>query len=270
MGAYEYNPLAPMADAGPNQTVDIGDTVTLDGSNSSDPEGETLTYLWTQTGGTIVTLSDATAVQPTFTAPVVVGGLIFQLTVTNTSGLKNTDNVGINVVAITPTVTTAAVSSITSTSASSGGNVTSDSGASVTVRGVCWSTSANPTISNSHTMNGTGTGTFTRNITTLIPGTLYHVRAYATKSQGTAYGSDLTFTTSNASQCPECSIDPVILKSVRFRSGTVCECSAATSITIGPNVIIEDGATVVFKSRKVVVKPGVDIQAGAVVKTKQW
>jgi len=97
--------------------------------------------------------------------------------------------------ATTPTVTTTAVSSITSTTASSGGNVTSDGGTSLTARGVCWSTSANPTTSNSHTSDGDTTGTFTSSITELNPGTTYHVRAYATNSAGTAYGSDLTFAT---------------------------------------------------------------------------
>ena len=95
-----------------------------------------------------------------------------------------------------PTVTTTAASSVTTTSASSGGNITSDGGASVTARGVCWSTSANPTTANSKTTDGTGTDSFTSLITGLSSGTPYHVRAYATNSQGTSYGSDVTFTTS--------------------------------------------------------------------------
>jgi hypothetical protein len=99
MGAYEYNPSAPTADAGPDQTVDAGAPVTLDGSSSFDPESEPLTYLWTQIGGTIVALSDSAAVQPTFTAPMISldGGLIFQLAVINTSDLMNTDWVTVNV-----------------------------------------------------------------------------------------------------------------------------------------------------------------------------
>ena len=94
-----------------------------------------------------------------------------------------------------PTVTTTAVSSTTSNSASSGGNVTSDGGVSVTARGVCWSTSADPTTSDSHTTDGIGTGSFTSSITGLSPNTPYYVRAYATNSVGTGYGSDQTFTT---------------------------------------------------------------------------
>ena len=66
--------------------------------------------------------------------------------------------------------------------------------ATVTARGVCWSTTANPTIANSHTTDGSGTGVFTSNITGLTANALYHVRAYATNSTGTAYGEDLTFT----------------------------------------------------------------------------
>jgi hypothetical protein len=96
----------------------------------------------------------------------------------------------------TPTVTTATIASITSTTASSGGNVTDDGGDSVTVRGVCWSTSADPTTADSKTTDGSDTGTFTSSLTSLTPGTLYHVRAYATNSVGTSYGDDSTFTTS--------------------------------------------------------------------------
>jgi uncharacterized protein (TIGR02145 family) len=101
---------------------------------------------------------------------------------------------GLNI--ILPTVTTTEVTLITSTSAQSGGNVTSDGGAPVTVRGVCWSTSPDPTIANSKTTNGIGTGLFTSNLTGLSPITEYYVRAYATNSKGTAYGNQENFTTS--------------------------------------------------------------------------
>lgn len=94
-----------------------------------------------------------------------------------------------------PSVTTTAVSAISGTSATTGGNVTDQGSSEVTARGVCWGTTANPTISGSKTSDGTGTGTFTSNITGLTPGTTYHVRAYATNSEGTNYGADVTFST---------------------------------------------------------------------------
>ena len=94
-----------------------------------------------------------------------------------------------------PTVTTSSVSNITQTSAACGGNVTSNGGATVTARGVCWSTSQNPTVSNSHTTDGSGTGSFTSSITGLTASTTYYVRAYATNSAGTSYGEQKSFTT---------------------------------------------------------------------------
>lgn len=94
-----------------------------------------------------------------------------------------------------PTLTTSTITSIMSTSANSGGNITSDGGASVTARGVVWSTSQNPTVAlSTKTIDGTGTGNFTSNITGLSPNTQYYIRAYATNSAGTAYGNEISFT----------------------------------------------------------------------------
>jgi len=90
-------------------------------------------------------------------------------------------------------VTTASVTGTTQTTATSGGNVTSDGNAEVTARGVCWGTSQNPTTGSSKTSDGAGTGAFTSSITGLTPGTTYYVRAYATNSEGTAYGSEVSF-----------------------------------------------------------------------------
>ncbi len=97
--------------------------------------------------------------------------------------------------AVLPTVTTTAVSAVTSTTAAGGGNVTADGGAAVTARGVCWSTTPAPVATGSHTTNGTGTGIFTSSITGMSPVTTYYVRAYATNSVGTAYGNEISFTT---------------------------------------------------------------------------
>jgi len=95
-----------------------------------------------------------------------------------------------------PEVATAAVSGITQTSAISGGNIINNGGSEVTARGVCWETSTGPTVAGLHTSDGNGNGTFTSNITGLIPSTDYYIRAYATNSAGTAYGNEYLFTTS--------------------------------------------------------------------------
>lgn len=94
-----------------------------------------------------------------------------------------------------PALTTVDVTGITFNSAVSGGNITSDGGSAVTARGVCWATTADPTINNSKTSDGSGTGSFASDLSGLQPGTTYHTRAYATNSIGTAYGNDITFTT---------------------------------------------------------------------------
>lgn len=112
------------------------------------------------------------------------------------------------------TLTTNAVTSIANTTATSGGNITNQGSGSVTARGVCWNTSQNPTISNSFTTDGTGTGTFSSSITGLTAGTTYYVRAYATNNSGTAYGNQLSFTTlGGASVCDS-------LMAASFTSGT--------------------------------------------------
>ena len=95
----------------------------------------------------------------------------------------------------TPTVTTATVSDITCTTVTCGGNVTNEGMTPVTVRGVCWSTSTNPTINDSFTVDSSGLGSFTSLITGLQPSTHYYVRAYATNSTGTVYGTQRQFTT---------------------------------------------------------------------------
>ena len=99
-------------------------------------------------------------------------------------------------------LTTTAVSTIAQTTAQSGGNITADGGASVTARGVCWGTTTNPTVSNSKTTEGTGTGNFTSSLTGLTANTTYYVKAYATNSAGTAYGNEVSFTTQQIIMIP--------------------------------------------------------------------
>ena len=93
-----------------------------------------------------------------------------------------------------PVVVTSKVSGITTNSAVCGGEVTFD-GNLVTERGVCWSTSQNPTINDNKTNDGNGIGTYISNLSNLTENTTYYVRAYATNEVGTNYGEERSFTT---------------------------------------------------------------------------
>ena len=97
---------------------------------------------------------------------------------------------------IFPTVTTFEVTNIGNTTAECGGVVT-EGDFSVTARGVCWNTADNPTLDDSHTVDGGGAGAFTSNVSGLTGSTTYYVRAYATSSAGTVYGETKTFKTNN-------------------------------------------------------------------------
>jgi PKD repeat protein len=91
--------------------------------------------------------------------------------------------------------TTIPVINITHNSATGGGNVTSDGGSTITARGVCYSTTPNPTITGPHSTEPGTTGIFTSDIAGLTPQTLYYLKAYATNNVGTAYGAQTSFTT---------------------------------------------------------------------------
>lgn len=108
--------------------------------------------------------------------------------VTNASGL--------------PVVTTTAVTEIFNTTAISGGNATNAGSSSITDKGICYATTQNPTISNTKISGGSGTGSFTSNLTGLMQDTRYYIRAYATNSSGTSYGDQVTFQTTNVVQIP--------------------------------------------------------------------
>jgi uncharacterized protein (TIGR02145 family) len=116
--------------------------------------------------------------------------MIMELVLIFTNGCKKETEQG-----QPPVLTTRNVYSIMPTTAYCGGDITNGGGASVTVRGVCWSTTQNPTIADSKTTDGTGTGTFTSAMTGLTATTTYYVKAYATNSVSTSYGEELSFIT---------------------------------------------------------------------------
>ena len=127
-----------------------------------------------------------------------------------------------------PKVNTASVTGIPFTTATSGGEIYSFGGAPITARGVCWSTSHNPTISDSKTTDGTGMGSFVSHLSGLTIGTTYYVRAYATNSMGASYGEERSFTTL---------MEPTVTTNevINIRN---------TTATCGGNVNVAEGATV--------------------------
>jgi hypothetical protein len=131
-----------------------------------------------------------------------------------------------------PLLTTSAVTSITTVSARCGGNVSSDGGATVTVRGFCWGIASNPSITGNHSTEAGGTGSFHSNISGLTPAVKYYVRAYATNSVGTSYGNEVSFKTNI----------PIITLPV-LTTSIVTAITSATA-TCGGNISVDGGAPV--------------------------
>jgi hypothetical protein len=115
---------------------------------------------------------------------------------TNAGGTAYGSQMSFTTLALTtPTITTKTIVGISTNSANGGGTITDDGGSAITARGVCWNTSASPTISNSRSLDGTGSDSYNSILTGLALNTTYYVRAYATNSKGTAYGQEVSFTT---------------------------------------------------------------------------
>ena len=129
-----------------------------------------------------------------------------------------------------PTVTTTSPTDVAYTSATVGGNVTSDGAGTVSERGVCYSTSANPTTSDNVEKSGSGVGNYIVDLYGLSDGTTYYVRAYAINEKGISYGEEKSFTTLQYGK-------PTVLTSsvsdVSYVSATVnCEVTADGGATI--------------------------------------
>ncbi len=133
-----------------------------------------------------------------------------------------------------PELTTTAISEVTLTTAVSGGTITSDGGEEILKKGVCWSTSQNPTIAESKTIDGNGAANFTSNLVDLVEGTTYFVRAYATNSVGTAYGNEVSFATN--------AVTGAVLTTTEITSVTSVSAVAGGNITnAGGGTISERG-----------------------------
>ncbi|MEK7719983.1 MAG: fibrobacter succinogenes major paralogous domain-containing protein [Bacteroidota bacterium] len=184
---------AATATSGGNITADGGGVVTARGVCWSTTAGPTIANVKTSDGtGTGIFTSSLTSLTANTTYYV-------RAYATNSAGTVYGNEISFRTLANLPTVITTAISSIASTSATGGGNVTDDGRASILARGVCWGTTTAPTITNSNTSDGYSTGAFTSSLTSLIAGTTYYVRAYATNIAGTAYGNEISFTTTSTS-----------------------------------------------------------------------
>lgn len=169
-------------------------TVTISGADTIDA-GQSTTLTATAVGAIYYSWDTYTAdatepsitVSPTTTTT-------YTITVLDVNWCPSTASKVVHVITV-PTVTTAGISSIGNTTAVAGGNITNDGGAPISARGVCWSTSHNPTLNDEHTTDSTGAGSFVSHITGLTQDVTYYVRAYATNRIGTVYGSEVSFRT---------------------------------------------------------------------------
>lgn len=126
-------------------------------------------------------------------------------------------------------IVTTAATSITSTTAESGGIVLNDGGATITFRGVCGSTSPNPTTADYHITAAGTTGTFTVSIVGLSANVLYHTRAYAINSVGTAYGNEQDFTTASGGSLA--SVTLVYVSNITYNTADAVSSVSGTGVT---------------------------------------
>ena len=176
------------ASSGGNITADGGGTITVRGVCWGTATGPTI-------AGTKTTDGTGTGTYTSALTGLTVGATYYvRAYATSSAGTAYGNEVSFKVVAL-PTISTSAAIVITTGSITAGGNITSDGGATVSARGICWGTASGPTISGNKTSDGTGTGTFASTAASLAVSTTYYLRAYATNSSGTAYGNEITVTT---------------------------------------------------------------------------
>ena len=156
----------------------------------------------------------------------------FRAYATNSAGTSYGAQYIISTLTAIPTLTTSAVSTLTISSLSCGGNITTNGGLSILARGVCWSVSPNPTINDTKTSDGTGSGKFYSIIANLLPVTTYYIRAYATNNLGTAYGNQISTSTSPA---------PPVLTT------NALSVISSTVVTSGGNITSDNGSAVTVR-----------------------
>ena len=168
---------------------------------------------------------------------------------TNGSGTSYSGYNTFTTVGNLPSILTTIISNITINSASSGGNVTSQGSSAITERGICYSTSINPTTSQPTITTNVGgkiinigtLGSFITNISGLSTGVLYYVRAYAINSYGTSYGVNQSFTTSSSINATVASsLNTEYSNSYSIKWTVTLSSAALNNITIILNITNED------------------------------
>lgn len=149
---------------------------------------------------------------------------------TNSAGTAYGNDMIFTTLAEIPSLTTSPVSVIKRTSAISGGNISSNGGSEIVASGICWSTSQTPTVTGSHSNTGSKIGSFSENITGLVPNTVYYVRSYATNVMGTGYGNEISFRTD--------------LMSLPILSTTAISSLSSTTAVSGGNISDDGDGTV--------------------------
>lgn len=118
-------------------------------------------------------------------------GTVTSLPIAGTDSLTFSDSISKQL----PVISTTAASAISYTTAQSGYVIKSIGGTSITETGICWNTSASPTVANNKIVSGALTPVSTMSLTGLTAGSTIYIRAYATNGNGTAYGEQLSFNT---------------------------------------------------------------------------
>jgi hypothetical protein len=154
---------------------------------------------------------------------------------TNLIGTSYGNELSFTTLASTPIISTVSISNITSNSAIAGGNVLNSGGYAVTQRGVCWNQWGSPSLLHTYTIEGSGVGSFTSNMTNLLPNETYYVRSYATNVIGTTYSSNtISFKTPITAPTIKLTIAPKSIKGTSAISG-------------GDSILSNGGSSIVSK-----------------------
>ena len=228
-----YDPECPkelFTPSSPGATME-GNSVKLTWSQSNDDISGFALYRSTE-GEPIANLTQTQKSTTQYLDASITPGKKYTYYVLAVAGTNKSDTIKAEITPVFPiTITTGAITELGATSAKVSGNITSAGGGTVTSRGICWSTTQNPTVNNSKTTEGTGTGQYTSTLSGLLAGTTYYARAYGENSRGIVYGSQVSFNT----------IGLPLLTTTAVSNIT------ATSATSGGTIISDGGSPITAK-----------------------